>query len=67
MGKVIEQLKMEGIRENFKIMVGGGPVLQSFADKIGADTYTYNAAEAAKKAQVLAAELQYAEKCKSVI
>lgn len=67
MGKVIEQLKMEGIRENFKIMVGGGPVSQSFADKIGADAYTYNAAEAAKKAQVLAAELQYAEKCKSVI
>ena len=35
MGKVIEQLKMEGSRENFKIMVGGGPVSQSFADKIG--------------------------------
>lgn len=57
MEKVIVALKEEGIRDNFKIMVGGGPVSKSFADKIGADAYSANAAEAAKVAQELAAEL----------
>lgn len=38
-------------RKNFKIMVGGAPVTQAFADEIGADAYTENAAEAAKKAK----------------
>lgn len=51
MQKVIEQLKNEGIRDSFKIMVGGGPISQAFAEKIGADAYTSNAAEAAKRAQ----------------
>ena len=54
MQKVIERLKAEGIRDHFKVMVGGGPISQSFADKIGADAYTTNAAEAAKRAQELA-------------
>ena len=53
MGRVIDRLKEEGIRENFKIMIGGGPISQAFADKIGADLYTTNAAEAAKKAKEL--------------
>ncbi len=42
-------------RKNFKIMVGGAPVTQEFADEIGADAYTENAAEAAKKAKELCA------------
>lgn len=42
-------------RGNFKVMVGGAPVTQAFADEIGADAYTENAAEAAKKAKELAA------------
>lgn len=41
-------------RGNFKVMVGGAPVTQAFADEIGADAYTENAAEAAKKAKELA-------------
>ena len=57
MEKVIIALKEEGIRENFKVMVGGGPVSKAFADRIGADAYSANAAEAAKTAQLLAAEL----------
>lgn len=57
MAKVIEGLKAAGIRDNFKVMVGGGPLSKSYADKIGADAYTTNAAEAAKHAQELAAEL----------
>ncbi len=51
MQKVIDGLKAEGIRDNFTIMVGGGPLSKSFAEKIGADIYTTNAAEAAKRAQ----------------
>ena len=55
MGRVIDGLKEAGIRDNFKVMVGGGPLSKSFADKIGADAYTANAAEAAKVAQEIAA------------
>lgn len=54
---VIDELVSEGIRDQFKIMVGGGPLSKNFSDKIGADCYTANAAEAAKVAQKLAAEL----------
>lgn len=57
MGRVIEGLKEAGIRDNFKVMVGGGPLSKSYADKIGADMYTANAAEAAKVAQVIAEAL----------
>ena len=42
-------------RQNFKVMVGGAPLTQEFADEIGADAYTENAAEAAKKAKELCA------------
>lgn len=56
MGRVIEGLEKAGIRDDFKVMVGGGPLSQSFADKIGADIYTSNAAEAAKVAQSVAAD-----------
>ena len=42
-------------RQFFKVMVGGAPVTQEFADEIGADAYTENAAEAAKKAKELCA------------
>lgn len=42
-------------RQNFKVMVGGAPVTQEFVDEIGADAYTENAAEAAKKAKELCA------------
>lgn len=42
-------------RASFKIMVGGAPVTAEFAEEIGADAYTENAAEAAKKAKELCA------------
>ncbi len=38
-------------RSQVKVMVGGGPVTQEFADKIGADAYSSNAAAAAKIAK----------------
>ena len=40
-------------RGNVKVMVGGAPITQEFADKIGADAYTPDAASAAKKAKEL--------------
>lgn len=41
-------------RGNVKVMVGGAPITQEFADQIGADAYTPDAASAAKKAKELA-------------
>jgi len=48
MGEVINILHNENIREKFKVIVGGAPISQSFADKIGADGYAGNAAQAVK-------------------
>ena len=42
-------------RGSVKVMVGGAPITQEFADDIGADAYTTDAASAAKKAKELAA------------
>ena len=42
-------------RSNVKVMVGGAPITQEFADKIGADAYTTDAASAAKRAKELVA------------
>jgi len=44
--EVIEALKSEGLREKFRVIVGGGPVNQAWAQKIGADGYGENAAQA---------------------
>lgn len=53
MGKVIELLKEAGIREQVKVIIGGGPISQKFADTIGADGYSSNAVEAVKLAKRL--------------
>ena len=42
-------------RSSVKVMVGGAPITQEFADKIGADAYTADAASAAKRAKELVA------------
>jgi 5-methyltetrahydrofolate--homocysteine methyltransferase len=47
MGKVIEQIQSAGL--DTKIIVGGAPITQEFADKIGADAYAVNAGEAVDK------------------
>ncbi|MDR0503189.1 MAG: corrinoid protein [Treponema sp.] len=44
---VIDALKDSGVRDKIKVMVGGAPVTQGFADEIGADAYTQDAASAA--------------------
>jgi corrinoid protein of di/trimethylamine methyltransferase len=48
---VIEALKAAGLRNSVKIMVGGAPITQSFADQIGADAYTPDASTAADVAK----------------
>lgn len=48
---VIDALKAAGIRDKVKVMVGGAPVTQQFADEIGADCYTLDAASAAQAAR----------------
>lgn len=50
---VIEKLKEAGIRDKVKVMVGGSPISQKFADEIGADGYSTNAVEAVKLAERL--------------
>jgi corrinoid protein of di/trimethylamine methyltransferase len=53
MEEVIKILEKENLRDKIKVMIGGGPVSYSFAEKIGADAYTTDASRAAKKAKDL--------------
>ena len=56
MKDVVEAFKEAGLRDKVKIMVGGAPVTQEFADGIGADSYTPDAARAAEVAVALCSE-----------
>ncbi|NPE29009.1 corrinoid protein [Methanococcoides sp. SA1] len=52
LGDIVKMLEGRGVRENHKVMVGGAPLSQEYADGIGADAYAVNshqAVEAAKK------------------
>lgn len=51
---VIEKLKEKGIRDNVKVMVGGSPISQKYANEIGADGYSANTVGAVKLAKRLA-------------
>ncbi len=55
MAETIKLLLAQGLRANVKVMVGGAPVTQRFADEIGADAYGANAAAAVERAKELAA------------
>lgn len=48
-----EELKKSGIKEKFKTIVGGAPVTQRWADRIGADAYAENASAAVRNVQSL--------------
>ena len=50
MEDVVKKAEEAGIRDKVKIMVGGAPVNEEFAKKIGADAYTSDAASAADAA-----------------
>ena len=53
MQTVVEKLQEAGIREDVKVIVGGGPISQRFADQIGADGYSDTAVDAVKLAKNL--------------
>src|SRR5512138_3109544 len=53
MKTTIEALKQAGVREKVKVLIGGAPITQKYAEEIGADGYSENAVGAvalAKKA-----------------
>lgn len=54
MQETVEALNASPARSRFKIMVGGAPVSQHFADEIGADVYTEDAASAGQAAKAMA-------------
>jgi len=53
MPEVIAELQQAGLRDRIKVMIGGAPVTQGYADKIGADGYAPDAASATKLAKSL--------------
>ncbi|MBB6444386.1 corrinoid protein [Bacillus benzoevorans] len=48
MSDVVQLLKEEGLKEQVKVVIGGGPISKKYADTIGADGYASNAVEAVK-------------------
>ena len=56
MESTIKALKEAGVRDKVKVMIGGAPVTQAFADQIGADGYASNAASAADLAKQLVSQ-----------
>ncbi len=52
MAEVVKALKAAGV-DNAKVMIGGAPVTQSYADEIGADGYAPDAASAVDTAKAL--------------
>lgn len=51
--QTVEAITEAGFRDKIKIMIGGAPVTQEFADKVGADAYARDAWEAVTKAKDL--------------
>jgi 5-methyltetrahydrofolate--homocysteine methyltransferase len=55
MAEVIERLKQAGVREQVKVIVGGAPVTETFAERIGADGFAPDASQSATLAKKLVA------------
>ena len=53
MGNVIQKLREAGLRDKVKVIVGGAPVTQEFANEIGADAYGHDAADGVNKMAIL--------------
>ena len=53
MARVIKEIERRGLRDKVKVMVGGAPVNEKFANEIGADGYGKDAAEAVTVAKRL--------------
>ena len=55
MPEVIKALEVAGLKDKVKIMIGGAPITQNYAEQIGADGYSPDAASAADKAKTFIA------------
>jgi 5-methyltetrahydrofolate--homocysteine methyltransferase len=53
MKTTIDALVESGLRSKVKVLIGGAPVTQAYADQIGADGYAPDASSAARKAMEL--------------
>jgi 5-methyltetrahydrofolate--homocysteine methyltransferase len=53
MKTTIDALKQAGVREKVKVLIGGAPITQQYADEIGADGYAPDAASAVEAAMAL--------------
>jgi len=51
MKSTIDALQQAGVRQQVKVLIGGAPITQNFADQIGADGYGENAASAVNLAR----------------
>ena len=54
MKTVIDALEKAGIRNKTKVIIGGAPITQQYADQIGADGYSDNASAAVALARKMA-------------
>ena len=54
--EVIVYLKDTGMRERFKVIIGGAPTTQKWADKIGADGWAEDAQQAVELVKRLTSE-----------
>ncbi len=55
MKSVIDALEEEGLRDKVKVIIGGAPITQAFADEIGADGFAPDAGSAAELCKQLIA------------
>ncbi len=53
MQTTIEALKAAGVRDQVKVLIGGAPITDAYAEKIGADGYAPDASRAVKLAKAL--------------
>jgi len=53
MGDVVKELEKKGMRDQVKVLIGGAPTSQDFAEEIGADSYGKDAFAAIKEAEKL--------------
>lgn len=56
MKEVIEELKEKGLRDKYIVMIGGAPLTNDYAEQVGADYYTPDAATAAETAKAALAK-----------
>ena len=58
LSEIVQAFEQAGLRDQVKIMVGGAPVTQEFADQIGADAYTPDGGSCAVRAAELIMEMK---------